>query len=358
MKKLIALTLVAVMLVAMSVSVLASETVNAYPVENTSIFDGTISEGEYGDPVTYITTDKAYDDDSEDEIEGCQSYKKYQGVDPFDMDAYIYIAYMTNGADDNRLYFCADVSARNGKVIGGENGLTGGDHWDNDSIQFRASGDAEWTDDPAEQNLWGEKTFNIIVAAYTFDMENDAMADGQVIKSLWNKYQDETWDFSASENGGILSSCDHVLNRPDLTVSGKFAGSLGLHGDRFHVETILRTEYFAEGTDLEVLDVGDEFPCSFIVFNAEVSGDTTKWAGMLTWGHGISGYNNGLGVTGTNNVVIAEAPVEETSEETQQGGDESTEPDSEGGEEGDALIVIVATAIMALGTAVIVKKVR
>ena len=70
MKKLIALAIVAVMLVAMAVNVLAAETVYATAVDSDSVnlFDGTISAGEYGDYVAYVSSDFAYDDNSEDEL--------------------------------------------------------------------------------------------------------------------------------------------------------------------------------------------------------------------------------------------------------------------------------------------------
>lgn len=344
MKKLIAIALVAVMLVAMSISVLANETVEAVPCGETSIFDGTVTEAEYGAPVAHISSDFAYDTDNcDDEIPGCQAFVYYQGVDPFAMDAYIYIAWYKQ--DASRLYFCADVALKDGKLHGAYNGLAGGDHWCNSAFQFRASADVAATDDDTIPNgdLWGSKTFNIIVAPYTADCPNGYLTDGAVIKSSANSDP-------ASQNGAVFSACDHFAEEDRdylLGASGAFAGSIGVHGSRVHYETILRTDkYWCEGTELAHLDIGDSFACSMAFFE---DGCTDNWIGCITWGHGIVWMNSGYGKTGTNNVVIADTPAAPA---------QSTSGSSAAGDAGDALVVVVATAIMALGTAVIVKKVK
>ncbi|MBQ3792181.1 MAG: hypothetical protein II797_03655, partial [Clostridia bacterium] len=338
------LTFAAVMLVSLSAAVSANDEINIFPVSDSQLFDGIISEGEYGEPVAYLTTENAADLNTDYPEGDYSAYLMYNQTDPFFMDTYLYIAYRTDGEGDNRLFFCADLSTVDGKVLGSHNGLTGGDHWDNDCIQLRASADADWTGDPASDNQWGTKLFNIVVSAYTWEMDGKTMADGDVLQSSWNQYDSATpaWDFSSSENGGILSACDHAQNRPDLQVSGCFEASMGLHGERLHMEIGLDTSYFATGTDLEVLDPGDDFPFTFIRFVAKDNGNgATKWAGEMSWSVTSTGYSSGYGLT-RKNIIISE-PVS---------------PPSEGGEEGDALSLVCCAAVLALGAAWISKKMR
>ena len=329
MKKLIALAIVAVMLVAMAANVLATETVYATAVKasETNIGDGKLTE--YGDPVTFITSTKAYDDESEDEIEGCQSYLRYNSHDPFEMNAYIYIAW--DYENNDRLYFGVDMLNADNKFVG-----LSEDPWNNEAIQFRMSADKPATDDDTLDfsELWGEQTFNIIYTAYTTNMDPQYVTPGFVFQSF------------NQEGTGKMSATDHAPDdRGWLLRDGHAAGSIGVWEDRVSFELILKNSYWmADPVSAE----GREFACSFAIFNAFEGSD--NWAGMLTWGHGISGYNNGLGKTGTNKVVLGAIPtVPPVTEEP---------PIIDPPETGDALVVVIASAVMALGTALIVKKVK
>jgi len=166
---------------------------------------------------------------------------------------------------------------------------------------------------------------------------------------------------------------DHNRDGVNCGDEGWTTGSIGVKADRFHIELVILNDFWKADPSMAV---GDEFALSFAFFNTSEGNDS--WESMLTWGHGISGYNNGLGKTGTNKVILAdkaavidpvvttEAPVVTTEAPvvTTEAPVVTTEapaattPTTPGTDTGDALVVVVATAIMALGTAVIVKKVR
>lgn len=296
MKKILALAIAMLLLVALTVNVLANETTYAFPVTDAlNVFDGTISEGEYGHYAAYVTTARAYDDDSDDEIRGSNAYKRYQNLNdplhPFQMDAYIYF-----GWDKDTLYFAADLSLVDGKFVGLNDGRFGEDDWNNDAVQWRC-GLVEPTDDmtvPLDA-LWGDNTFNIIMTLATAELPDGFVTDGYVS--------------STNVEDNKVSACNHMeergITRMDLLESGKFGGSIGIHGDRVHVEAFLKNTYWCAGTDRETLEAGDYFASSFCFFNTDVGDE--KWEGMLTWGHGISGYNSFLGKTGTNKIICASA---------------------------------------------------
>ena len=327
MKKLIALAMVAVMLVVMSLTVFGSVEVVAPGVliDNTTISDGTISEGEYGDYVAYVTSDKAYTADSEDEIDGCNSYIAFQGSDPFFMDCYIYIAWAYDETEEGtgRFYFAWDVNNIDGKF----SGMNPDEDWNDDAVQWRMSADVTEPQSAASSDLWGNETFNMIFTADTRSVENTYYAPGAVIT-----------------NGDCLV-VDHNSSNREMTTSGKWAGSIGVKEDRIVFEGILRSEFFCSNPKLEE---GRKFTysCNAIFMNSTTA---TAWNGYITWGHGSTG-TSGLGQTGTNGVTLGGLYEPET--------EDPENPDQPAEGDGDALVVVIATAIMALGTAVVVKKVK
>ncbi len=363
MKKLIALAIVAVMLVAMAANVLANETVYAAPVmiDGTSIGDGTISDGEYGRPIAHINSNTAYDVDHDDDvIEGYQGYAYYQGADPFEQDVILYVAVSgdTTGANaaqaGARLYFAFDELIPDGKFFGGFNGMAGEDHWCNTAAQFRVSFHDEPTDD-VTGDLWASgKSSNIIASIYTKDFGDGYVTDGFSIAS---------WD--GLKDGAQLSVCDHTYDRTTLLVdSAACAGSAGVHGSRAHFEFIIRSSYFynADKTFVAVngendyyLKAGDYFACSFTFF---IALNNDNWNGLISWGSGIDWPTNQstMGATGSNKIVIPTWEEYWGSEDEPE--DPTDDPTDDPADTGDALVVVVATAIMALGTALIVKKVK
>ena len=354
MKKLIALAIVVVMLVAMAATVLANETVYAAPVDisATNIGDGTISEGEYGRPVAHINSSTAYDEDHDDEeIAGYKGYAWYQGCDPFVQDTLIYVG--VSGAKGqyaslagDRLYIACDQLVPDGKVYGGFNGMAGQDHWCDTAIQFRVSFHDEPTDD-VTGNLWESgKDANIIASVYTKEMATGYASDGLVLA---------TWD--GLKDGAQFSVIDHTMSDGFalLNTSNCCAGSIGIHGNRLHYELIIRSAYFQNADKTYVntpevndyyLQAGDYFAFSFVSFVA-INNDT--FHSLLSWGSGIDWPTNQstMGCTGSNKVVIP------TWDEYYVTDDPIAPADT-----GDALVVVVAAAVMALGTALIVKKVK
>ena len=362
MKKLIALAIVAVMLVAMAATVLANETVYAAPVKinDTQIGDGTISDGEYGKPVVHINSNTAYDVDHDDEpIEGYKGYAFYQNSDPFEQDFVIYIAISGDTAGANakyagdRLYIAADELVPDGKFYGTDNGMLESgknEHWVNTLLQFRVDIKSAGTDCANGEDPFTAGTCNLICTLYTAESSKGYVTDGFTMA---------TWDDPADKDNVVFSYCDHgypdSTSRLDLKNSGCIAGSIGMHGNRAHYEFIIKNAYFANRSatfkyEAEVNDtklaVGDKFAFSVTMFVNLGEG----WNGLMSWGCGIDGPTNSstMGYTGSNTVIVP-------SWDEYYGADE---PDDPTPVTGDALVVVVATAVMALGTALIVKKVK
>lgn len=371
MKKLISLAIVALMLVAMAVPAFAfegtvAENTDFDVVKGTPTLDGTIADGEWGAPLFSYKVSDANDSELADTPNASNTMaalnpsgsREELSDDTFTLYAmwdkdYLYLGMVYVDADEFP-YFAGNHDGS-------------GDQWKNDTFQIRMEYGAK-NQGATTNSPWAD-AFNLSLC---YDKESGATG------GRWHSVSTDINNFA-----GTKVELKQVWNVTDLI------------DDEYHIRTCefaipLEAIKYCVGSNDGVIDpsnvgnyadldfvAGDQIAISICCINCDSDNGTGEWAQWFQWGGGICGPAYDAAIGGNNQLTLVEPQAPASSEEAPASSEEApasseeapasseeqpTQSESESTPSvnpptGDAMIVVVAVAIMAIGTALVVKKV-